>query len=239
MRKPVTLIAGQFGSRHFGTRPHLEAALRMTRKKAPSALYIGAASGDDEQFGTALCALITAEGAADVAWPKLAKRARDKAAARKALEGVAFVFVGGGDVEAGIDVLRRAKLVADLHAAAARGVVFAGMSAGAIMLGQRWIRWPRPDAGDDEAETYECLGLAPCSLDTHGEGDGWPEARSFAAVRARELEGKAKAYAVPSGGALVVSGGGKMHARGKAVAVFAALPNKAAAKERSLPAVKR
>jgi peptidase E len=238
LRKPVTLIAGEFGSRHFGTRPHLEAALRLTRKEAPTALYIGAASGDDESFGTALGALLVAAGAKDVAWPKLAKHGRARVAARKALEGVDFVFVGGGDVEAGLDVLRRAKLMADLHAAAARGVVFAGMSAGAIMLGERWIRWPRADAGDDEAETYECLSLAPCALDTHGEGDGWPEARSFAAVRARELGRKAKAYAVPSGGALIVSSGGKMHARGKAVPVFAALPRRAAAKERSLAAKK-
>jgi peptidase E len=173
-----------------------------------------------------------------VFWPKLAKRRREAAVARKLLERVDFVFVGGGDVEAGMDVLRRAQLVEDLHAAAGRGVVFAGMSAGAIMLGQRWIRWPRADAGDDEAETYECLGLAPCCLDTHGEGDGWSEARSFAAVRARELERKAKAYAVPSGGALVVSGNGKMHARVRAVPVFAALPRRAAAKEWSLPAEK-
>ena len=46
MRKPVTLIAGKFGSRHFGTRPYLEAAVQLTRKQGPLALYIGAASGD-------------------------------------------------------------------------------------------------------------------------------------------------------------------------------------------------
>ena len=50
------------------------------------------------------------------------------------------------------------------------------------------------------------LGLAPCSLDTHGEADEWRETRSFVAVRARELERKAKAYGVPSGGALLVVG---------------------------------
>ena len=238
MRKPVTLIAGQFGSPHFGTRPHLEAAVRLTRKEAPKALYIGAASGDDESFGTALCALIGAAGAADVFWPKLAKRLRDKAVARRALKTVDFVFVGGGDVEAGMDVLRRAQLVAELRAAAARGVVFAGMSAGAIMLGERWVRWPRADATDDEAETYECLGLAPCALDTHGEGDRWAEARSFAAVRARELKRRAKAYGIPSGGALLVRSGGRMLARGEPVPVFAALPRGAATIERILPAEK-
>ena len=238
MRKPVTLIAGQFGSRHFGTKPYLQAAVELTRKDAPTALYLGAASGEDDSFGTALCALIATAGAKDVIWPKLAVRRRDRAAARRALAEVDFVFVGGGDVEAGMDVLRRAKIVADLRAAAARGVVFAGMSAGAIMLGERWVRWPRADAGDDEAETYECLGIAPCSLDTHGEDDEWSETRSFAAVRARELGRKAKAYGVTSGGALIVSGGGKMQARGRPIPVFAALPNGQAKIERTLRAEK-
>jgi peptidase E len=238
LRKPVTLIAGEFGSPHFGTRPHLEAAMRLTRKAAPKALYLGMASGDDASFGTALCALLGAAGAVDVFWPKLAKRPRDKSVARKVLDRVDFVFVGGGDVEAGMDVLRRAQLIAPLRAAAARGVVFAGMSAGAIMLGLRWIRWPHADATDDEAETYECLGVAPCTLDTHGEGDGWGEARSFAAVRARELQRKANAYGIPSGGALVVSSSGKMRALGEPVSVFAAKPRDTATIERTLPAEK-
>jgi peptidase E len=228
------LIAGQFGSRHFGTRPYLEAAVRLTRKQAPRALYIGAASGDDESFGTALCSLIEAAGAKEVAWPKLARR-RSGAAARRALTSADFVFIGGGDVEAGMRVLHRTDLVDDLRTAATRGVVFAGMSAGAIMLGERWVRWPHAGAADDEAETYECLGVAPCSLDTHGEGDEWRETRSFAVVRARELERKAKAYGVPSGGALIVSSGGKMKARGRPVPVFAARPQGGVKIETTLP----
>lgn len=238
MRTPVTLIGGQFGSHHFGTQPYLRDAVALTRNEAPLTVYIGAANGDDASFGTALCSLLEAAGAAEVSWPKLAKRRREAAAARKALERADFVFVGGGDVEAGMDVLRRAQLVADIRAAADRGVVFAGMSAGAIMLGERWIRWPRADAGDGEAETYECLGIAPCSLDTHGEGDDWRETRSFVAVRARELGREAKAYAVPSGGALIASSSGKMLARGEPVPVFAAAPRGTAAIERTLTAEK-
>ena len=146
------------------------------------------------------------------------------------------MFVGGGDVESGMAVLHRSELVPALHAAAERGAVFAGMSAGAIMLGERWVRWPRSDAGDDEAETYECLGVAPCSVDTHGEADDWGETRSFAAVRARELKRKAKAYGVPSGGALLVASSGKLHALGKPVPVFAALPSGNVKLEKTLAA---
>ncbi len=112
------------------------------------------------------------------------------------------------------------------------------MSAGAIMLGERWIRWPNPHAGDEEAETYECLALVPFTVDTHGEGDDWREARSYAAVRARELGKEARAYGVPSGGALVVDPQGKIAAQGEPVPVFAAQPNRKARLEKTLEAGK-
>lgn len=236
MRRPVTLIAGNHGSRHFGTTPYLADALALSGKDAPLALYIGAASGDHAGFGRSLCGLIEAAGAREVLWPKLTGKRREQARARAALERVDFVFVGGGDVEAGVAALRETGLVAPMHAAATRGVIFAGMSAGAIMLGERWVRWPRDDAGDDEAETYQCLGIAPCSLDTHGEADRWRETQSFAAVRARETGKKARAYAVPSGGALVITASGTPKARGEPVPVFAALPREKAKLEKTLEA---
>ncbi len=235
LRKPTTLMAGKFGSRHFGTKPFLADALRLTGKDKPIALYLGAANGDNREFGMALSRIVKTAGAHKVLWPKLA-RGKKNGAAREALGEADLVFVGGGDVEAGIRVLRDADLIDDLRAAAKCGVVFAGMSAGAIMLGERWIRWPHESASDDEAETYECLGIAPCSLDTHGENDRWRETQSFAAVRARELGKKARAYAVPSGGALVIGPDGTMRARGEPVPVFAALPNRKANIEETLVA---
>ena len=235
MRKPTTLIAGKFGSRHFGTKPYLADAVRLTGRDKPVALYIGAASGDDRHFGSALSTLLKGAGIRKVVWPKLSKgKKKDVSAAKTALHETDLVFVGGGDVEAGIHALHDADLVEDLHGAAKRGVVFAGMSAGAIMLGKRWIRWPNAEAGDDEAETYECLGIVPHALDTHGEGDGWKEAQSYAAVRARELGKKARAYGIPSGGALVIDHRGRIEAQGVPAAVFAALPNRKAKLEKTV-----
>jgi peptidase E len=236
LRKPVTLIAGDRDSHHFGTAPYLAHALALAGKEAPLALYIGAASGDNPRFGAALCGLLAAAGAREVLWPKLTGKRREKARAREALERADFVFVGGGDVEFGIAALLEAELFEPMHTAATRGVIFAGMSAGAIMLGQRWIRWPRDDAGDDEAETFECVGIAPCSLDTHGEVDRWRETQSFAAVLAHETGKTARAYAVPSGGALVVSVQGEPKAFGKPVPVFAARPGAKAKREKTLEA---
>jgi peptidase E len=235
VRNPVTLIGGQFGSRHFGMRPYLVDALRRTRVERPTALYLGVANGDDRSFGTALCLALVAAGAGRIVWPKLERR-RERAKARVQLEHVDFVFVGGGDVAAGMATLESADLVGDLVAAAAGGTVFAGLSAGAIMLGQRWIRWAHAGAGDAEAETYPCLGLVPFSLDTHGEEDDWSETRAFARVRARETGKTARAYGVPSGGALVVTAGGKIAARGAAAPVFVAHPRGKAKIEAVLPA---
>jgi peptidase E len=221
-------MAGKFGSSDFGTKPFLADALRLTGKEQPLVLYVGAASGDNREFGKALSAVMKEAGAHKVLWPKLGGSRPRRAPARAALDEADLVFVGGGDVEAGMQALGDADLVGDFRAAARRGTVFAGMSAGAIMLGERWIRWPDKHAGDDDAQTYECLGIAPCSLDTHGEGDDWHETRSFAAVRARELGKEARAYAVPSGAALVIGADGSIRARGENVTVFAALPHKKA-----------
>ena len=75
MRKPVTLIAGQVRhSRHFRhTAPTSKPPCSSLRKRRPLRSTSAAASGDDESFGTALCGLIAAAGAADVMWPKLAQ----------------------------------------------------------------------------------------------------------------------------------------------------------------------
>ena len=229
-------MAGKFGSRDFGTTPYLGDALRLTGKSAPIALYIGAASVDHRQFGAGISGVLEAAGAQQVLWPKLTGRKKERARAREALEQVDLVFVGGGDVAAGVDVLDDADLVAPLRAAVRRGVVLTGMSAGAIMLGERWIRWPNDDAGDEVAKTYPCLGLVPCSLDTHGEGDDWREARSFAAVRARELRKKADVLGIPSGAALVIETDGTLRARGAPISVFAAQPNREATLARTLEA---
>lgn len=236
MRKPATLIAGKFRSRNFGTKPYLADAFRLTGKDRPLVLYIGAASGDDREFGAALVDVLEATGAQRVLWPKLTGPRKERDHVLEALDKVDLVFVGGGDVEAGVDALDDAGVSEPLRAAAGRGVALAGMSAGSIMLGERWVRWPNPDAGDDEAETYACLGLVPCSFDTHGESDDWSEARSFAAVRARELGKKVDVLGVPSGAALVIDADGTMHARGAAVVVYSAEPNKQAALERTLEA---
>ena len=141
---------------------------------------------------------------------------------RSALKEADAVFVSGGDVEEGMKVLEELELVKDVRAAAKRGAVFVGISAGAIMLGQRWVRWPAEKATDDEADTFACLGVAPVTIDTHGEKDEWGEVRSFVYVRANETGKAETAYGVPSGACLLVTPSGDLRAAGGPVQAFRA-----------------
>lgn len=227
-------MAGKFRSRNFGTKPYLHEALLRTGVAKPEVLFIGAASDDNRGFGTMLTTVLKLSGAHKVHWPKLAGKKNEAAKLRALLQSVDLIFIGGGDVEVGMTHLHENDLVKDIHAAHARGAVFTAMSAGAIMLGERWVKWPTETATDDEAHTYECLGVVPFSLDTHGEGDGWHETQVFAQVRARETKALAHAYGVPSGGALIVDNG-KPFAHGVPAQVFSAHPGKSAKALADLP----
>jgi cyanophycinase-like exopeptidase len=234
---PVTLIAGGKWSKDFGTSPYLGDAFRATGKPKPTVVQIGAANGDDRAFGTATVLLMKKAGAGEVLWPRVCGKKKDVAGMKKALETADVVFVSGGDVEEGMNVLEELELVKAVTAAAKRGAVFVGISAGAIMIGERWVRWPSAKATDDEAETFACLGVAGVSIDTHGEKDGWGEVKSFVAVRARETGQTQSACGVPSGAALIVEGT-TLRAAGSPVQVFRAKKGHAAEALADLP-VKR
>ena len=218
---PVTLIAGGQWRPPFGTKPYLAEALAATGREKPTVVLLGAANGDNGPFQKLMSAIVSRAGAGEVVWPRTVGKKRDKQKAKEAIAAADLIFVNGGDVEEGMNVLGELDLVEPIRAAAKRGAVCAGISAGAIMLGDRWIRWPREDAGDDEAETFECLGIAPVTIDTHGEKDGWGEIRSYVTVRSREKKGDVVGYGIPSNGAVRVEGKNVV-ALGKAAQAFRA-----------------
>ncbi|HVO30095.1 MAG TPA: Type 1 glutamine amidotransferase-like domain-containing protein, partial [bacterium] len=171
-----------------------------------------------------------------VLWPRVTGKKKDPDAMRDALKKAHVVFVSGGDVEEGMRVLTELDLVGAVRASAKRGAVCVGISAGAIMLGDRWIRWPHAKATDDEAETFDCLEIAPVTLDTHGEKDGWGEIRSYVAVRARETKKTVTGYGIPSGGCLRVTQNAHVSAHGEPAQAFRAKPGATAEALDDVPA---
>ena len=132
--------------------------------------------------------------------------------AKDILESSDIVYISGGDVEHGMQVLAEKNMVDFLVGLYRQGKPFFGISAGSIMLAKEWIRWRDPD-DDTTAEVFPCLGMAPVICDTHGEQDGWEELQALLKLEKDNTTG----YGIVSGTAIKVFPDGKIEALGGAV----------------------
>lgn len=171
---PIHLLAGSPGSRKNVYGPLIAELLRLTGKPRPTVGYLGAATDDDPRFLGWMEALVAAAGPCAFRLAPVKGREAAGGAARAVLEDADLILVGGGDVELGMRRVEERGLGEVLRRKHAAGAPVFGISAGAIMLGREWVRWPDPD-DDASAERFDCLGLAPVRIDCHGEEDGWAE----------------------------------------------------------------
>ena len=114
-----------------------------------------------------------------------------------------------------MEVLRQKKILDFFDGLYKQGKPFFGISAGAIMLAEKWVRWPDPD-DDNSAELFPCLGYAPIICDTHDEEGGWEELQ--AALMLEKTGGKG--YGLASGSGVRVTSDGKVEAIGGTVYQF-------------------
>jgi len=175
----------------------------------PTIAYVGAAAGDDPGFAARVQALVFGRAARVIAI-ELTTRTRTSTL-RARLAAADLVFFTGGDVERGMALVDERGLAPYLRALAAQGKPMEGLSAGAILLGRWWIRFP----ARGEPEPFACLGIAPGAFDTHGERDGWSELVELA----RRVRGERVVYGIPSHGAARWDGDA-LHALGKPLARF-------------------
>jgi cyanophycinase len=213
--KPVWLLAGGPGSHRRGPDLLLQRALSLAGKPSPSVAYVGAPSGDSRAFFLLIAGLLKMAGAGEVKLVRLCGRRPDVARAHDELARADLVFVTGGDVEEGMQVLQATGTVALLRELAAGGVPFLGVSAGSIMLARSWVRWRDPH-DDSSAELFPCLEIADVWCDTHGEADGWEELTALARVAP---EGSVS-HGIPSGAGLAVHPDGGLEAAGSPVHRF-------------------
>ena len=213
--KPVFLLAGGRHSRREKPDSLLEAVFREYGIKNPAVAYSGTASGDDRGFFGFIAREITSAGADKVVHAVIASPGADLKKAKSVLESADIVFISGGDVEAGMEVLREKNMLDFMTGLYRQGKPFFGISAGAIMLADRWVRWRDPD-DDTSAELFPCLGFAPVICDTHDEQGGWEELQAALKL---EKEG-VKGYGLASGSAIKVTSDGKVAVVGGTVQVF-------------------
>lgn len=212
--KPIYLIGGSPRRRRMPD-PIFQAALRESGMAAPKVAYVGTASDDDAWFFNFITKELRAAGADRINHALITPANADLKKAQNILTSADIVFISGGDVERGMEILQEKGMVDFLSQLYQRGKPFFGVSAGSIMLAKEWIRWRDPN-DDATAEVFPCLGLAPVICDTHAEEDDWQELRALLALEPENVKG----YGIPSGAAIKVSPDGKVEAFGGATAQY-------------------
>lgn len=212
---PVFLLAGSPGQRRSGPDPLLQQVFSATGKASPSIAYVGAASEDNPDFFKWLAVLFKKSGAGEVRLAAMASPHDDIQLAEKTIREADLVFITGGDVEAGMALLRERKAIPLLNRLYQSGKPFFGLSAGSIMLARAWIRWK--DADDDgTAESFPCLNFAPILCDMHDEADDWSELKTLLQITCCPALG----YGLPAGSGLCIGPGQRVMGIGKPVIRF-------------------
>ncbi len=190
-------------------RRHYRAAIAELGKKRPLVAYVGTATDDNRGFFAMIRGALSAT-AARMVLARIASARASIADARKLLDDSDMVFVSGGDVERGVQVLGERDMVEPLRAVALRGKPMFGISAGSIMLAREWVRFPDDD--DSRAEIFPCLGIAPIHVDAHSEEDGWSELRVLVRLLHERGDGDPVGYGLTRKGGLRVEldGGAKL-----------------------------
>lgn len=187
------------------------ACLAAIGKPRPTIAFVGAAADDDAGFAARITALVFGRGARVVPI-ELTRRALKTTTVRTRLAAAELVFFTGGDVERGMALIDERGLAPYVRELAGEGIAMEGISAGAIMLGRSWVRFPR--RGPPRA--FACLDVVPVAFDTHGEADGWSELRALARV----VRGERVVLGIPSHGGAAWDGTW-LRALGRPLARFA------------------
>lgn len=212
---PILLIsAGPAMRSRDGSDPIFRTAVRRMGISRPTIAYVGAASGENEEFRLRYTRIFQQAGAGEVTLAPLCGRRGNAEKAKAVIEASDLVYISGGDVDEGMRVLRQRGMIDFLRRTHALGKFFFGSSAGSIMLCPRWVRWP--ESGKGEAELFPCLDIAPVLCDTHGENEGWEELRALLALSPAGSIG----YGLVSGTALLVEPDGRLLALGDEVDRF-------------------
>lgn len=218
VRNPASihLLAGGAGSRRAQRDPLLTRVIASGGAVEPSIAYVGAASGDDKSFFKMIAGLMRICGAGDVELAPLAGRRVKLDKTRSILERADMIFISGGDVEEGMEVLEERGMLPFLRELHQGGKPFFGLSAGSIMLAREWIVWDDPN-DDSTSSAFSCMGFAPVLCDTHAESEGWEELRALLLISPEGTSG----YGIPTGAGLCVHPGGELEALGMPVSCFA------------------
>ena len=211
-RKPLYLLAGGREGSTRSTNQILQEVFREIGKVSPSIAYVGVASDDNRIFYQFIADMIKNSGACKVNRVLICSPKAELSKAKGTLESADAIFISGGDVEMGMQVLEEKNMAGFLQGLYKQGKLFFGASAGSITLAREWVRWKDPN-DDSTAELFPCLGLAPIICDTHAEDDDWAELKMALKLSEDNVQG----YGIPAKACLKVYPDGRIEALGDAI----------------------
>jgi peptidase E len=229
--KPIYLLAGGRSGDRKKMATVIRTIFRESCNESPKVAYVGAATDDNTEFFNMMTAPLKEAGAGQVSHALISPPHADLKKAKNILESADIVFISGGDVERGMQVLTEKKMASFLQQLYGQEKLFFGVSAGSIMLAKEWVRWRDPN-DDSTVEIYPCLGLAPVICDCHAEEDGWQELITLLQIKQVDSDG----YGIPSGAAIKVSPDGTVEALGGIVCRFSRHNGKVSRNPDILPA---
>lgn len=209
--KPIYLLAGGGPRNQQTLNPLLHAVYRESGVISPTIAYVGVASEDSKAFFLMMAAFLKGAGAVKIRQAIISPRKADLSKAHDILDSADIVYLSGGDVERGMQILQEKNMAEYLVELYRQGKPFFGISAGSIMMAKEWVRWSDPN-DDATAEIFSCLGIAPVICDTHDEQDGWGELQALLKLEKENVKG----YGIPSGKAIKVFPDGTIEALGGA-----------------------
>jgi peptidase E len=209
MAQVLHLIGGGPGT-VLALRRHFKEAIASLSRPRPLVAYVGVATDDNRGFYTMVRGAL-AHGGARMELARIASPRASASDARKLLQDCDMVFVSGGDVERGMDVLHARDMAGTIVAMARAGKPMFGISAGSLMLARDWVRFPDDD--EAKAELFPCLGIAPVHVDAHSEEDGWSELRVLVRLLHERGDDNPVGYGLTRKGGLHVAIDGRGAAR--------------------------
>ena len=207
-RKPVFLIAGDPGNRRSRSDPLLRSVFDHCTVSSPSIAYVGAANHDDRGFLGWVTEYFKKSGAGEVMLAPTVRRF-ERRSFEKTWQAADAVFVSGGDVEEGMDIVARRRLAPFFNELYRDGKLLFAMSAGSIMLARAWVRWK--DKDDSVGCLLPCLGIANVLCDVHGEKENWDELKALLRLSPVSSVG----YGIRAGSAIRVDPDGTVEPMGK------------------------
>ncbi len=211
-KRPIYLLARLKPGNHRKADPLIQAVLSESGAVSPTIAYVGVANGDDEGFFNRFAEVIKEAGDCKIKHAIISSSKADLEKAKDILKSAEIVFMSGGDVYRGMQVLQRRKMIEFFSQLYEQGKILFAVSAGSIMLAKEWVRWRDP-VDDSTSELFPCLGFAQIICDTHEEQEGWHELKTLLRLEQNNIKG----YGIVTGTAIKVLPGGKIEALGGAV----------------------